>query len=197
MAGAVWLFSLPLIAGGAEKVVFVDNSWDSIQVLNRIAGFLLEKGYGFQAEYLFAETLPGLMGVERGEAQVIMEVWVDNYGDWYEKARERHKIVSLGENYPGAPQGWYIPAYVVKGDPQRGIEPLAPDLEYIQDLPKYWKLFQSPEVPEKGAFLQRPHRMGYQHSYRDQVQNHRSGRILRGFLSRLRYGSLHRCRRGL
>ncbi|HPJ24536.1 MAG TPA: ABC transporter substrate-binding protein [Synergistaceae bacterium] len=154
MAG--WLFLLPWIAGGAEKVVFVDNSWDSIQVLNRIAGFVLQEGYGFDTEYLFAETLPGLMGVERGEAQVIMEVWVDNYGDWYAKAQERKKIVPLGENYPGAPQGWYVPTYVIKGDPQRGIEPMAPDLEYIQDLPKYWELFKSPEEPKKGRFYNGP-----------------------------------------
>jgi len=45
-----------------------------------------------------------------------------------------------------------VPTYVIKGDPKRGIKPVAPDLRSIEDLPKYWKLFKDPEDPRKGIF---------------------------------------------
>ncbi len=152
----LWIVSLCGVSWGAEKVTFVDNSWDSVQVMNRIAGEILERAYQVKSEYLFAETLPGLMGIEKGEAQIIMEVWVDNYGDWYDKAEKKGKIVPLGDTYPGAPQGWYVPTYIIRGDVERGIEPIAPNLEYVQDLPQYQELFKSPEVPEKGRFYNGP-----------------------------------------
>lgn len=43
-----------------------------------------------------------------------------------------------------------MPTFVIKGDPARGIEPMAPDLKTVKDLPKYWELFKDPEEPSKG-----------------------------------------------
>lgn len=45
-----------------------------------------------------------------------------------------------------------MPAYVVKGDPARGIAALAPDLKSVSDLPKYWGIFKDQEDPKKGRF---------------------------------------------
>src|SRR5690554_4369036 len=56
----------------------------------------------------------------------------------------------------GAQQGWYVPDYVVHGDPARGIQPMAPDLKSWRDLPQHKDLFNDPEVPGKGRFLNCP-----------------------------------------
>jgi glycine betaine/proline transport system substrate-binding protein len=56
----------------------------------------------------------------------------------------------------GARQGWYVPDYLVHGDPARGIKPQAPGLKSWRDLPKYKKLFTDPEEPDKGRFLNCP-----------------------------------------
>ncbi|TDY61599.1 hypothetical protein C8D99_10511 [Aminivibrio pyruvatiphilus] len=41
------LFGTPLQASGEEPpVVFADFSWDSVQFHNRVAGFILEHGFG-------------------------------------------------------------------------------------------------------------------------------------------------------
>jgi glycine betaine/proline transport system substrate-binding protein len=57
------------------------------------------------------------------------------------------KVLDLGTTYPDAVQGWYVPTYVVEGDPERGIEPMAPDLKTVEDLKKYKDLF----VPKAGG----------------------------------------------
>jgi len=151
------LVSLLCMSGGAlaqeKKVTFVDFSWNSVQMHNRIAGFVLEHGYGFKPEYLFAESVPGLTGLAKGDVDIAMEMWVDNVLEWYNEAVGRNKaVIDLGPTFPDSPQGWYVPTYVIEGDPERGIEPMAPDLKSVFDLPKYWELFKDPENPKKGRF---------------------------------------------
>jgi len=145
-----------VVSAAEEPVVFVDLSWDSAQLHNRIAGYIVEKGYGRKVDYLFSETVPGMLGLERGDIHVYMDGWVDNTPEWWAKAQKEGTVVNLGPNYYPAPQGWYVPTFIIKGDPERGIEPVAPDLEYVSDLVKYWELFKDPEVPEKGRFTNAP-----------------------------------------
>ena len=45
-----------------------------------------------------------------------------------------------------------MPTYVIEGDPERGIEPMAPDLKSVLDLPDYWAVPRS-EDPSKGGLL--------------------------------------------
>lgn len=139
--------------GTAEKPVLVlaDVSWDSIKVHNRIASFIIEHGYGYPSpEFQFCETLPALQGLSHGDIDIYMEVWTDNLLDAWHAALEDGSVIDLGSNFPDAPQGWYVPTYMIKGDPERGIEPMAPDLKSVTDLPEYWELFKDPEVPTKG-----------------------------------------------
>lgn len=150
------LFTVISGAAAARPVTLVDFSWDSVQVHNRIAAYIIEKGYGKETDFIFAESLPGMMGIERGDADFSMEGWVDNLLDFWEKATASGKMVSLGTNFPDAPQGWYVPTYIIKGDEARGIKPVAPDLKSVADLPKYWELFKDPENPKKGRLLNGP-----------------------------------------
>ena len=138
-------------------LVFADVSWDSIKVHNRIAGFIIEHGYGYPApEYRFGDSVPTLQGLSQGSIDIYMEVWADNYKDIWEKMINDGSVKKLGSNYPDAPQGWYIPTYVIKGDADRGIEAMAPDLKSVSDLPEYWELFKDSEVPNKGRFHNSP-----------------------------------------
>ncbi len=140
----------------ANTIVFGDVSWDSIQVHSRIAGFILEHGYGHDVDYMFGDTIPVLVGLRRGDVDIYMEIWIDNIEDAYLEALESGEIIDLGTTFPDSPQGWYIPTYLVEGDEERGIEAKTPDLESVFDLPQYWELFKDPEVPDKGRFLNAP-----------------------------------------
>jgi glycine betaine/proline transport system substrate-binding protein len=138
--------------GASKKIILADLGWDSAQVHNRIAGFIIEHGYGYKTEYMPGETIPLFAGLVRGDIDINMEVWVDNQQEAYNKGVKSGKITDLGSNFPDSWQGWLIPTYMIKGDPKRGIKPMAPDLKSIDDLPKYWKLFKDPEDPSKGRF---------------------------------------------
>lgn len=89
-------------------------SWDSVKVHNRIVGFIIEHGYGYpQPQYTFGETLPLLQGLTKGDVDITMEVWTDNYEKPWDDAVKGGTVKDLGANYPDAPQGWYVPAYII------------------------------------------------------------------------------------
>lgn len=144
---------------GSDKPVltFADVSWDSVQVHNRIAAFIIENGYGYpECQYTFGDSLPLLQGLGKGSIDIYMEVWADNYRDAWEEVLANGTVTQLGTNFPDAPQGWYVPTYMIKGDAERGIKAVAPDLHSVSDLPKYRNLFKDPEAPNKGRFHNSP-----------------------------------------
>jgi glycine betaine/proline transport system substrate-binding protein len=149
--GLFWTWGIG-IAASKKPIVFADKSWDSVQVHNRIAGFILEKGFGYEVDYMQGETAPLVTGLMRGDIDVDMESWTQNIQELYDKGIQSGTIIDLGPNYPDSWQGWLVPTYVIKGDPERGIKPMAPDLKSVFDMPKYWKIFKDPEEPGKGRF---------------------------------------------
>lgn len=140
----------------AEKITMVDFSWDSVQIHNRIAAFIFKHGFGYDTDFIFAQSAPGTLGLERGDIDVAMELWIMSYKEWWEKAISEGKVLDLGDNFPKAFGGWYVPAYVIQGDEERGIEPLAPDLRSVLDLPRYWEIFIDRENPKKGRLYNGP-----------------------------------------
>ncbi len=133
-----------------ETIVFGDFGWDSALINNRIAQFVIENGYGYKTDAIPGETIPLLQGLSNGDIDVAMEVWVQNAQEAYDKGIESGDFIDLGTNFNDNVQGFYVPTYVIKGDPERGIEPMAPELKGIEDLPKYKELFKDPEDPSKG-----------------------------------------------
>lgn len=135
-----------------EPIMFADFNWQSDLINNRIAQFIIENGYGYETDSMPGETIPLMQGLRRGDVDVAMEIWVQNAQEAYDKGIESGDYVDLGTNFDDNVQGLFVPTYVVKGDPDRGIEPMAPDLKSIEELPKYWELFKDPEDPTKGRF---------------------------------------------
>lgn len=140
-----------------ETLILADASWDSIKVHNRIAGFIIEHGYGYPTpQYTFGDTLPLLQGTAKGDVDIYMEVWADNIMEAWEASLADGSVKNLGPSIPDGPQGWWVPTYMIAGDPERGIEPMTPDLKSVSDLPQYWELFKDREVPTKGRFHNSP-----------------------------------------
>jgi glycine betaine/proline transport system substrate-binding protein len=142
----------PDCGGVSRPIVFAEVDWDSVQVINGIARTILELGFGCVTDAIPGSTAPLLQGAIRGDVDVTMEVWLDNSADIWDPAVAAGTVEQLGVMFDDAVQAWYVPRYVVEGDPERGIEPLAPDLRSVFDLPRYAELFRDPEQPDLGRF---------------------------------------------
>lgn len=136
-----------------EPIVFGDEGWDSIRFHNEVAGIIIEEGYGYEAEQLAGSDVALWQGIEKGEVDVHMEAWTANIKDIYTKAIESGNVDELSVNYDDNYQGLYVPTFVIEGDEERGIEPMAPDLKYIGDLSNYSELFADPDDPNMGAII--------------------------------------------
>lgn len=138
-----------------ETVIFADAGWDSKRLHNAVAQFVFENGFGIDTDVIPGSSVNLLEGMLTDDVHVDMEMWQDNipaYGEY----REQGKVLELASNFDDNNQGLYVPRYVVEGDPERGIDPIAPDLKSVADLPKYAELFPDPEDPGRALILNGP-----------------------------------------
>lgn len=136
-------------AASNGKVVFADVGWDSIKLHNAIAGYVAETAYDLSWEEVNGSTPIMHEALKKGDLDVHMENWTSNLPT-YDKDLEAGEFVELGLNFGDNRQGFYVPRYVIEGDPAKGIEPMAPDLKHVADLKNYKDLFVDEEEPGKG-----------------------------------------------
>lgn len=139
-----------------DIITLADAGWDSIRIHNSIAQTIIEDGYGYETEVTPGSTAATIQGLREGDINVYMEVWTDNVKEVYEEATEAGEFETLSVNFDDNVQGLYVPTYVIEGDEERGIEPMAPDLKTVEDLKKYPELFEDPEDPGRGRILNAP-----------------------------------------
>ncbi len=132
-----------------KTVVFTDAGWDSIQLHNAIAGYILEKGYGFTWSQVTGSSAITYEALKTGEIDLNMEVWTDNLAP-YAGDLAKGLIEEYGINYDDNAQGFYVPRYVIEGDAKRNIKASTPDLKTVADLKKYANVFKDDETPSKG-----------------------------------------------
>jgi glycine betaine/proline transport system substrate-binding protein len=128
-----------------ETLTFADLDWDSAQVHNRIAAFILEHGYGYDIAYNFGSTVPMFVGLEDGSNDISMEIWIENQQEPYDAAIAAGTIIDLGGNYLDNWQGWLVPTYMIE-------DGLLPADISVEDMSQYWELFKDPDDPTKGRF---------------------------------------------
>ena len=56
-----------------EKIVFADLNWESAEIQTRIAGYILEHGYGYPVENVVADTTSQFPAFENDDVHVSME----------------------------------------------------------------------------------------------------------------------------
>ncbi len=133
-----------------SELVLADPGWDSVKFHNAVAGFIATSAFGYESWREVTGTTPIVHeGIMKNEIQAHMEEWTDNIAT-YQKDLADGRLTELGVNFDDNMQGFYVPRYVIEGDPERGIEPMAPDLKTVQDLKKYKDLFQDDEQKDKG-----------------------------------------------
>ena len=78
--------------------------------------------------------------LKNGEIDVNIEEWTDNLSTYYED-RDAGLFKDLGTNFGDNIQGFTF-EIVIEGDPERGIEPMAPGLKTVQDLKSMQMFFR-------------------------------------------------------
>ena len=132
-----------------------DCGWDSNKFHNSVAGYIIENGFGMETEVIPGSTAAIFIGMKEGDVDVLIETWTDSIPT-YAGDVESGEIIEIGTNMSDNTQGFYVPTYVIEGDPERGIEPMAPDLKTVEDLKKYKDIFVDEEDPEMGRIYNSP-----------------------------------------
>lgn len=139
-----------------KMVKFAGITWESGQFTTGVVKTILEKGYGCKTDVVPGSTAITETALVAGDLQVWGEQWV-GFSEIVKKGIEAGKVKYVGNILDGGTvEGWYVPTYVVKGDPKRGIKAVAPDLKTVQDLVKYKALFKDDENPGMGRFYNCP-----------------------------------------
>ncbi len=133
-----------------ETIVLADAGWDSIRFHNGVIAAILEDGYGYETSVTMGSTPATLQGLISGDIHIYSELWIESVWEAYSEALDAGEVIQASVNFDDNAQGLYVPTYVIEGDPERGIEPMAPGLRSIADLPDYWEVFQDPEDRNKG-----------------------------------------------
>ncbi|MCC2596023.1 ABC transporter permease subunit [Pusillimonas sp. MFBS29] len=139
-----------------QPIKLADLSWESASFTTHVVSTLLEAGYGCTTQIVPGTSAAVESALVQNDLQIIAEIW-SGRSEIIENAIQQGQVDIVGDTLAGgAEQGWYVPDYLVHGDPERGIEAKAPDLKSWRDLPKYSALFTDPEEPGKGRFLNCP-----------------------------------------
>lgn len=139
-----------------EEIVFGNDQWDSLTFNNEVARFIIENGYGNPTDEITGSSSAVYQGMQQEQIDVHMETWVKNvavYEEGIEEGIEEGYLNKLGINFSDNRQGFYVPTYVIEGDSDRGIEAMAPDLEYVADLSEYPEVFMDPSDSSKGLIV--------------------------------------------
>jgi len=118
---AFLLLTQPVLAdNSAAPVHFGDITWESGSLITEVLRLITEKGYGVATDTLPGSTVSLEAALAKNDIQVIGEEWAGRSPVWI-KAEAEGKVFGLGDIVKNASEGWWVPEYVIKGDPEKGI----------------------------------------------------------------------------
>ena len=112
-----------------KTVRFAGVTWESGSFTSEVLRYIAEKGYGCKTDTVPGSTAATETALARNDLQVWGEQWTGR-SEIIAKGVADGQVKLIGDTLPGGTnEGWYVPEYVVKGDPARGIKPVAPNLK--------------------------------------------------------------------
>ncbi len=143
--------------GAGRTVALAGVNWESGEFITAVTREILERGFDCRTESIPGNSVTLEQAVANDDVQIFAEEWISRSDVW-KNAADKGLVRGVGHPFVGAVEGWYVPTYLVKGDPARHIQAAAPDLTSVAQLsePKYLALFADPEQPGHGRFLNCP-----------------------------------------
>ena len=131
--------------GPKDTIVFSDLNWDSAQIQNRIAMYIVEHGYGYPTDVVFGGTIPLQTGLLNGDTQVTLEIWLPNQQEWWDNVTKTGQVIPVGKSLDDNWQSAFVvPTYVVEQNPT---------LISVFDIPDHVDLFVTPESGGKARLV--------------------------------------------
>ena len=130
-----------------ETIVFSELNWASAQLQNRIAQYIVEKGYGYPTDLIAGSTLPLFDRLRRGDTDVFMEVWLPNQDEGWAESQAAGEAINVGPSLGSDWQSAFvIPAY---------LQEQHPDLDSVEDLKedRFKSLFATEESEGKARLM--------------------------------------------
>ena len=128
-----------------ETIVFSDLSWDSAQLQNRIAMYIVENGYDYPVDTVLGDTIALQTGLIAGDTQVMMEVWLPNAQAWWDNALQTGSVIPVGKSLDDNWQSMFVvPTYVAEQNP---------GLTSVDDIPDYKDLFVTADSGGKARLV--------------------------------------------
>lgn len=127
------------------KVTIADMNWASAEMIAYVDKFILENGYGCEAELVPGDTMPtGTSMIEKGEPDIAPEMWINALRDVFDAAVAEGKLEYVGRSLAdGGEEGFWVPKYMVDKNPSLA------KISGVRDLAK---LFPHPEDDSRSAF---------------------------------------------
>ena len=117
-----------------STVIFAGLNWDSAQIQNAIARYIVEEGYGYPTDSVEGSTVPLFEDLVDGDVDVSMEIWLPNQREAWDIAMARGELISLGKSLNDNWQSAFvIPTYLAEANPE---------LKSVQDLKDHLDLFE-------------------------------------------------------
>jgi len=158
MIGALSLLALAATSQDASacgKVTIADMNWSSAELMANVDMFILNNGYGCEAELIAGDTMPtGTSMIEKAQPDVAPELWSNSFPAFIKATGEGKSLKVAGNSLSdGGEEGFWVPEYLVKKHPE---------LATIEGVIKNAKMFEHPEDPELSAFYGCPAGWGCQ-----------------------------------
>ncbi|GLO60684.1 ABC transporter substrate-binding protein [Vibrio sp. MACH09] len=141
IAALTMLASVGVQANECGSVTIADMNWNSASLLANIDQFILENGFGCDAELVPGDTMPTTSSmIEKGQPDIAPEIWTNAVKEAIETGVAEGRLAYAGYSLSdGGEEGFWVPEYLVKQ---------YPELSTIEGVIKHKELFKHPENPD-------------------------------------------------
>ncbi|MDB1125545.1 ABC transporter substrate-binding protein [Vibrio algarum] len=155
IAALALLASANASASECGSVSIADMNWSSASLIANIDRFILEEGYGCDADLIPGDTMPTTTSmIEKGQPDIAPEIWTNAVKEAIETGVKEDRLAYAGKSLvDGGEEGFWVPKYLVDQ---------YPELKTIEGVKKHADLFKHPENPEAGGFYGCPAGWGCQ-----------------------------------
>ncbi|USD66168.1 ABC transporter substrate-binding protein [Vibrio sp. SCSIO 43136] len=146
---AATLMSASANASECGEVTIAEMNWNSASLIANVDKFILEHGFGCDAELVPGDTMPtGTSMIEKGQPDLAPELWSNSLKEALDVGVKEGRLRYAGKVLSdGGEEGFWVPKYLVEKHPE---------LATIEGVIKHADMFEHPEDPDVSAFYSCP-----------------------------------------